>query len=145
MLTVQQPHVQQPYTVLCKTRGCQCSFRLLMMGGVSPETCWASYKYGIINFDTLLHLVWFFAVCVVLWCTDPRTSSSLYTFTVMPETSYKMKHLQYGTCFDVMNSCFLEFPNIFCILCVCVWVGGVLLLLLSLLLVDAKAAGEAFS
>jgi len=25
-----------------KTRGCQCSFRLLMMGGVSPETCWAS-------------------------------------------------------------------------------------------------------
>jgi len=23
-----------------KARGCQCSFRLLMMGGVSPETCW---------------------------------------------------------------------------------------------------------
>jgi len=23
-----------------KTRGCQCSFRLLMMGGVLPETCW---------------------------------------------------------------------------------------------------------
>jgi len=22
-----------------KTRGCQCSFRPLMMGGVSPETC----------------------------------------------------------------------------------------------------------
>ena len=33
-----------------KTRGCQCSFRLLMMAGVSPETCWASYKYGIIKF-----------------------------------------------------------------------------------------------
>jgi hypothetical protein len=33
-----------------KTRGCQCSFRLLMMGGVSPETRWASYKYGIIKF-----------------------------------------------------------------------------------------------
>jgi len=28
--------------------------------GLSPETCWASYKYGIINFDTLLHLVGFF-------------------------------------------------------------------------------------
>ena len=27
-----------------KTGGCQCSFRLLIMGGVSPETCWASYK-----------------------------------------------------------------------------------------------------
>jgi hypothetical protein len=33
---------KQPSTVLWKTRGCQCSFRLLMMGGVSPETCWAS-------------------------------------------------------------------------------------------------------
>jgi len=32
-----------------KTRGCQCSFRLLMMGCVSPETCWASYKCGIIK------------------------------------------------------------------------------------------------
>jgi hypothetical protein len=32
---------------VCKTRGCQCSFRLLMMAGVSPETCWASYKYEI--------------------------------------------------------------------------------------------------
>ena len=28
---------------------CQCSFRLLMMGGVSPETSWASYKNGIIK------------------------------------------------------------------------------------------------
>jgi hypothetical protein len=24
---------------VCKTRGCLCSFRLLMMGDVSPETC----------------------------------------------------------------------------------------------------------
>ena len=32
-----------------KTRGCQCSFRLVIMGGVSPETYWASYKYGIIK------------------------------------------------------------------------------------------------
>ena len=31
----------------CKTRGCQCSFRLLIMGGVSPETCWVSRKYEI--------------------------------------------------------------------------------------------------
>jgi len=35
-------------------------FRLLMMGGVSPETCWALYKYGLIKFDILLHLVGFF-------------------------------------------------------------------------------------
>jgi hypothetical protein len=38
-----------PFHVL-KTRSCQCSFRLLMMGGVWPKTCWASYKYGIIKF-----------------------------------------------------------------------------------------------
>jgi len=31
-----------------------------MMGGVSPETCWASYKHGIINSGTLLHLVGYF-------------------------------------------------------------------------------------
>jgi hypothetical protein len=29
------------------------------MGGVSPETCWSSYKYEITKFDTLLHLVGF--------------------------------------------------------------------------------------
>ena len=33
-------------------------FWLLIMGGVLPETCRASYKYEI-NFDTLLHLVGF--------------------------------------------------------------------------------------
>jgi hypothetical protein len=49
-----------------KTRGCQCSFRLLMKGGVSPETCWASYKYGLIKFDTLLHLVGFFINCTMM-------------------------------------------------------------------------------
>jgi hypothetical protein len=31
-------------------------------GGTPPETCWASYKYGIINFDTLLILVGFFCM-----------------------------------------------------------------------------------
>jgi hypothetical protein len=42
---------------------CTCSWWTLsgtvclMMGGMSPETCWASYKYGIIKSDTLLHLV----------------------------------------------------------------------------------------
>jgi hypothetical protein len=42
---------QHPSTFhVWKTRGCQCSFRFLMMGGVSPGTCWASYKYGIIKF-----------------------------------------------------------------------------------------------
>jgi hypothetical protein len=43
-----------------KTRGCQCSFRLLTMGGVSPGTCWASYKYGIIKFSYIVAPCWIF-------------------------------------------------------------------------------------
>ena len=41
-------------------KGCQCSFRLLMMGGVSPETCWASYKYVIIKCWYIVASCWFF-------------------------------------------------------------------------------------
>jgi hypothetical protein len=50
---VHQLHVQTTVHVW-KTRGCQCSFRLLMMGGVSPKTCWALNKYGIIKFNTYI-------------------------------------------------------------------------------------------
>ena len=46
--------------LLWKTRGCQGSFRLLMMGGVSPETCWASYKCGIIKFWYIVASCWIF-------------------------------------------------------------------------------------
>ena len=35
---IHQLHVQTTFHVR-KIRGCQCSFRLLMMGGLSPETC----------------------------------------------------------------------------------------------------------
>jgi len=31
-----------------------------MMGGVSPETCWASYKYGIIKFWYIVGSCWIF-------------------------------------------------------------------------------------
>jgi len=48
--TWQRPTTTRPTTFhICKTRGCLCSFRLLMMGSVLPETCWASFKYGIIK------------------------------------------------------------------------------------------------
>ena len=44
----QRPATTRPTTLhVCKTRGCWCSFRLLMTGGVSPEACWASYKSEI--------------------------------------------------------------------------------------------------
>jgi len=31
-----------------------------MMGGVAPETCWASYKYGIIKFWYIVASCWTF-------------------------------------------------------------------------------------
>ena len=41
----QDPTTARPTTFhVCKTRGRLCSFRLLMMGGVSPETCWVSFN-----------------------------------------------------------------------------------------------------
>jgi len=57
----QRPPTTRPTTFrVCKTRGCQCSFRLLMMGDVSPETCRASYKCGIIKFWHIVASCWIF-------------------------------------------------------------------------------------
>jgi len=56
-----RPPATRPTTFhIWKTRDCQCSFRLLMTGGVSPETCWASYKYGIIKFWYIVASCWIF-------------------------------------------------------------------------------------
>jgi hypothetical protein len=58
----QRPATTRPTTLhVYKTRGYQCSFRLLMMSGVSPETCWASCKYEIkslIQCCILLDFLW---------------------------------------------------------------------------------------
>jgi len=54
------PTTRQTTFHVWKTRGCQCSFRLLMMSGVSPETCLASYKYGIIKFWYNIASCWVF-------------------------------------------------------------------------------------
>ena len=57
----QRPPTTRPTTFhVWKTRGCQWSFRLLMMGGVSPKTCWASYEYGIIKFWYTVASCWIF-------------------------------------------------------------------------------------
>ena len=71
----QRPSTTRPTTFhVWKTRGCQCTFRLLMMGGVSPETCWASYKYGIIKILIHCCILLDISLRIVLWCTDPRTT-----------------------------------------------------------------------
>jgi hypothetical protein len=64
-----QLHVQTTFHVW-KTRGCQRSFRLLMMGGVLPETCWASYKYEIMKFWYIVASCWIFLYDIYY----PRTS-----------------------------------------------------------------------
>jgi hypothetical protein len=57
----QRPPTTRPTTFhVWKTRGWQCSFRLLMMGGLSPETCWASDKYGKIKFWYIVASCWIF-------------------------------------------------------------------------------------
>ena len=56
---VHQLHVQTTFHVW-KTIGCRCSIRLLTMGGVSPETCWASCKFGIIKFWYIVSSCWIF-------------------------------------------------------------------------------------
>jgi len=57
----QSPPSTRPTTFhVWKTIGCQCSFRLLMMAGVSLETCWASYKDGIIKFWYIVASRWIF-------------------------------------------------------------------------------------
>jgi len=52
--TWQRPTTARSTTFyVCKTRGCLCSFRLLMMGGMPPETCRASFKTS--NNKILIH------------------------------------------------------------------------------------------
>ena len=68
----QRPTTTRPTTFhVWKTRDCQCSFRLLMMGGVSPETCWALYKYGTIKI--LIH-------CCILLDFSLRILQEIYSF-----------------------------------------------------------------
>jgi hypothetical protein len=71
------PSIRPTTSHVWKTRGCQCSFMLLIMGGVSPETYWAPYKW---NNKILIHccILLDFSLWILLWCTDPRTSSGMY-------------------------------------------------------------------
>ena len=67
-----------------KTRGCQCSFRILMMGDVATETCWASCRYGIIKLYILLHLVGIYFMNSQKLSPTFRFAIFLYTFLCSP-------------------------------------------------------------
>ena len=86
-----------------KTRGCLCSFRLLMMGGVSPVTCWVSYKYGMIKFWYIAASCWIFLYefyfdARTLWTlsgTVCLTKSTNYTSINLPRMKNKRLPVQF--------------------------------------------------
>jgi hypothetical protein len=70
-----QPLVFHTWKVVGRVVGIRCQAQYvpdnvhqlhMMMGDVSPETCWASYKYGIIKFWYIVASCWiFFKNCTV--------------------------------------------------------------------------------
>ena len=63
--TRQRPTTARPTTFhVCKTRGCVCSFRLLMMGGCRPKHVKLHLKQGIIKFCNTV------ASCLVFHCKN---------------------------------------------------------------------------
>ena len=83
-----EPSQRPATTNVCKTRGCNYSLELLMMGGVSPATCWAITKHWNNKFYPKVASCWFFLwdllydckkkLCLcerqfcVLCCTDEK-------------------------------------------------------------------------
>ena len=83
----------QAHTVpVWKTRGCLCSFRLLMMGGVSPGTCWASYKYGIIKI--LIHCCILLDFLYELYYDAWIHEHQVQKVTLLPAMSVLLLHSQ---------------------------------------------------
>jgi len=86
----QRPSTTCPTTFhVWKIKGCQCSFRLLMMGGVSSETCWALYKYGIIKFWYIVAYCWIFLYELYYFVFWQRKVPSVPCVEV---TTYSYKH-----------------------------------------------------
>jgi len=82
--TWQRPTTARPTTFhLYKTRDCVCNFRLLMMGDVSPETCWTSFK--IRNNKILIQrLSWFGYVQRML---NTRTVKKIFNWKPLSKRS----------------------------------------------------------
>jgi len=80
-------------------RGFQCTFRLLMMGGVSPETCWASYKWNnkllihcciLLDFSLWKYIPFYMSQrCTALWW-DKLSSNQLK----QPCSNYALVQIQ---------------------------------------------------
>ena len=86
-----------------KTGGCQCSFRLLMMGSVSPKTCWASYTYGI-RFWYIVASCWnFFMKCTMMHRSTNIKSSEVASCVNTHISAHAYEPLQ-GICWTTFCS-----------------------------------------
>jgi hypothetical protein len=84
--------LQRPATKkVCKPRGCNYSFEFLMMGGVSPETCWTIKKHWNNKFYYTVASCWFF-----LW--------DLYYYARIHEHQMWKKILFYTTTYCIICS-----------------------------------------
>jgi len=104
----QHPPTTHPTTFhVWKTRACQCSFRLLMMGGVSPKTCWASCKYGIIKFWYIVHLVGFFCMNYTMMheSTNIKPVKSIYSWACLRDCIYVYIHMYVNFAYLCISTC----------------------------------------
>jgi hypothetical protein len=112
VLQFSRPPTTCPTTFhVCKSRGCQCNFSPLMMGGVSPETCWASYKYWIIKFWYTVASCWIFLY--ELYCDaryDPRMWSSNITSNLLHYSDIQQRSLMSYSA-EVMIKLYNDEPN----------------------------------
>jgi len=80
-----------------KSRGRQCSFGLLMMGGVSSETCWVSYKYGIIKFRYIVASCWSFIYELIAECKSVTVTWEFhFDWHNRPRCQFRHKNLSCG-------------------------------------------------
>jgi len=84
-------------TLQGKTKGCQCSCKLLMMGVEAPETCWATHKHQVINlWNCCIWLVNLFGPYREFyknwsWNMESKSCSCLYNFLWITCTPNFMK------------------------------------------------------
>jgi len=119
----QRPATTRPTTFhVWKTWDCQRSFSLLMMGGVSPDTCWALYKYGIIKFWYIVASCWIFLYELNLSFLSVHSFRSAHQNSVRvslpPHTCHKPRlfwSVNFWWDLPVINFFFMQISPICCV------------------------------
>ena len=92
----------------------QCSFRLLMMGGVSSETYWASHKVWNKNFDTVASC-WIFFVNYTMMHGSMNIKHNALYFCTISRCGFGRKNIAFRNCPKL--PCFLYSWQSICIHC----------------------------